>query len=1370
MKGLFARILGKYNDLPQAFASGDLTIDEEVKIRAELATILVQEGDRTGQKSLIYDAIHHVDTILRRLPPDSLDRPKHLSKLSYLKVSEYAATHSRRALNDAVLNGRRARDLAVSNNLLQRDSFEYFDILNNCGYALSQRYALLQEEPDLEEAIACARETHDTAAKDSLSYIRNLNNLASRLRLRYNQSHDENDINHALRLINELQSNSVPGTEEYSMATAQISVMGMDKFNRTNKLEDLNEALVNAEVSLDFLPGGFESRLPLLTMIVQLYRERYKKTAQIADLRRATEYSKTLFQTVPLEHAARGRFLLDYLMDLRSFSTNEETLETLTKNVREAQSALRNMSRKYHEKKHCQAIVADIFFLQYDLTHNIRDLLALIEHIQDILDEYNRDIDHGDPTLGMADTAWIQDFKNFLNIICNAQPHNVMRSMAESEILEQSRIARKASPDSSIRTVDAFYRKHNLRLQVLCEAIQNMRVLSSAEIDEEVKKLQKENEAVLNQRNKSKPLERDDYTTELGLRKLAITEKGEMILDLRNMMEGVLGYDVEKNYTAAELASVMAESEQNSLDTARQQGRHPNLSLCRMCRDYYKVIQPTSQGFELTAEHAVFPFGNYFQLRQRKHCSICSLVLSLITTSTGALHPKLAAIDPEVQGVRMSLGTLATNEKVLRIDYGMKFVGELRIVTMQNKYQALRQAHEMVALPSSWESSNDDPVIRQTINPSIVNKWLSACDNNHGSACNHARSEKRAAKVLSLNFIDVQHECLVAASSDEKYFALSYTWGRVDMCRTLKSNYEERRRPGALVTVPFPSTIRDAMRFVRSLGERYLWVDAICLVQDDEVQMARDIPNMDVVYGQAFATIVALVGSDANAGLAGVRDGTRLPQKITTLTISENSPYLDDDPSSTDKTTICLVATPRDLKLSLELSQWNTRGWIVQEHLLSRRCLYFAPDALYFKCGEETLSEGGCNEQYDARMMNKHSLDVGSALGKEKPMNPIFSLGSDVYDLPQEPRLKIALHAYSKLVNVYSERNLSFKSDILNAFSGMFSVLEEHFQSTTFHGLPAAVFSHALLWTPAARLPRRGAELPTNLKPPGNPDPQFPSWSWVGWDGPVDFRMLHTAKGELLLPTPTVNVYETASGPIRDALVKQEASSTSTTAGLRETAEQTPHDSDDTNIDISTPQEQPPQKQIIAKIVPDKVRQSSWIITAPIAPEARNDVHIASKLLQFTARTVCVNAFQISPVKEYLSLSSQRHIRSSQAVRRVKDRHGNHCGLWWEQAGYGYVGLGISKEAESKIDMLEISRYGDVHCPRDGPYLVEGPISMFDEKVFPAVGRNSGLVNILVIDLDMGLPDGIGERCTVAVIHAAAWDAAHPQNKEVRMV
>jgi hypothetical protein len=48
-----------------------------------------------------------------------------------------------------------------------------------------------------------------------------------------------------------------------------------------------------------------------------------------------------------------------------------------------------------------------------------------------------------------------------------------------------------------------------------------------------------------------------------------------------------------------------------------------------------------------------------------------------------------------------------------------------------------------------------------------------------------------------------------------------------------------------------------------------------------------------------------------------------------------------------------------------------------------------------------------------------------------------------------------------------------------------------------------------------------------------------------------------------------------------------------------------------------------------------------------------------------------------------------------------------------------------------------------------------------------AVGAGSGLVNVLVADMNQGHPDGIGDRCTVAVIHVKAWLAAHPQEKEV---
>lgn len=83
--------------------------------------------------------------------------------------------------------------------------------------------------------------------------------------------------------------------------------------------------------------------------------------------------------------------------------------------------------------------------------------------------------------------------------------------------------------------------------------------------------------------------------------------------------------------------------------------------------------------------------------------------------------------------------------------------------------------------------------------------------------------------------------------------------------------------------------------------------------------------------------------------------------------------------------------------------------------------------------------------------------------------------------------------------------------------------------------------------------------------------------------------------------------------------------------------------------------------------------------------------------------------------------------------------------------------------------MLGISAYGDAYHPRRGLYGVEGEIRVFDDDAFPAVGSGSGLVNVLVVDLDMGHPDGIGDRCTVAVIHIKAWEAAGPLDKEVRL-
>lgn len=73
-----------------------------------------------------------------------------------------------------------------------------------------------------------------------------------------------------------------------------------------------------------------------------------------------------------------------------------------------------------------------------------------------------------------------------------------------------------------------------------------------------------------------------------------------------------------------------------------------------------------------------------------------------------------------------------------------------------------------------------------------------------------------------------------------------------------------------------PRTIRDAVDFVSRLGERLLWVDALCLIPDDPLDIQRGTTVMDLIYGNSILTIAAAGGKDADAGLAGVHPGTRV--------------------------------------------------------------------------------------------------------------------------------------------------------------------------------------------------------------------------------------------------------------------------------------------------------------------------------------------------------------------------------------------------------------------------------------------------------------------------------------------------------------
>jgi hypothetical protein len=294
-----------------------------------------------------------------------------------------------------------------------------------------------------------------------------------------------------------------------------------------------------------------------------------------------------------------------------------------------------------------------------------------------------------------------------------------------------------------------------------------------------------------------------------------------IVLDLRGPMTNIFGDDIIAPRSHSEFVAKQAQLEKESVEKAKAKAEHPNPKLCHMCR-LVKPLSPTMvedgrPGFQWNPEKSFMPFGNWHQLKLRTECSICRLVLSLIVSDQvqNTLHPRLAAVDWEIQGTTLHVGELASGEEVLLVRYGMRQVGELRIVSPRNYTHATRQGWEdrdqqrefEEFMSDSGNGKDDGPhrsAVGQQVNTIILKRWLNDCDQNHGEACNiscHGNdSSARYVANTPLVFIDVVDHCLVPTTSAVKYFALSYVWGTDEMSQTLLANYESRCQIGGLPT------------------------------------------------------------------------------------------------------------------------------------------------------------------------------------------------------------------------------------------------------------------------------------------------------------------------------------------------------------------------------------------------------------------------------------------------------------------------------------------------------------------------------------------------------------------------------------------
>ncbi|EFX01529.1 heterokaryon incompatibility protein [Grosmannia clavigera kw1407] len=427
-----------------------------------------------------------------------------------------------------------------------------------------------------------------------------------------------------------------------------------------------------------------------------------------------------------------------------------------------------------------------------------------------------------------------------------------------------------------------------------------------------------------------------------------------------------------------------------------------------------------------------------------------------------------------------------------------------------------------------------------------IRSWLRLCEEKH-ERCRLLPYGTKPS-IAKLTVIDVELMCLTEQAAP-RYFALSYVWGTGAVFRAVSANVERLKIPGELEKLgnQIPLVIRDVFLLMRRLGERYLWVDSLCIVQDCEDMKLKLIGKMDIIYAEAACTIVAHGSFDANSAIPGIRQGTRRPYRVTASNCHSAAAGIQNE---------MIVCSPCDY--TQFSTAYDTRAWTFQEQLLSRRRLVFGADEAFFSCQSQDASDW-CEEPltYSDREAKARPSKVlfdtdGSRVAFLPNLNPdltgmadttktrqaLMSLSrlvsSRIDSKDKAEMFSTIFFAYTSAVTHYTGRHLTCQSDILKAFSGILSTIErtcDFGPDSTIYGLLGNYLFYCLNWVGKAVVRRPG----------------WPSWSWIGWESQAFFLERHNP-AEL---APQINeAYLVDRGEVRTFTLNSEASAANDNASI----------------------------------------------------------------------------------------------------------------------------------------------------------------------------------------------------------------------------
>lgn len=280
-------------------------------------------------------------------------------------------------------------------------------------------------------------------------------------------------------------------------------------------------------------------------------------------------------------------------------------------------------------------------------------------------------------------------------------------------------------------------------------------------------------------------------------------------------------------------------------------------------------------------------------------------------------------------------------------------------------------------------------------------------------------------------------------TSRPRYATLSHCWGGNVPSRLIAEELDLRLK--AVPLEELPKSFTDAIKIARELGFEYLWIDSLCIIQDDKEDWLQESSVMASVYGGTSLNIAASSATDSSKGcfLKPLYYSGGIRAKVT-VNSEERVQDFKDSAGYSRATSMSFLAT---------------RAWAIQERLLAPRTIHFGNRGAFWECGMTIASE---------------SLPDG--------------FGEYLADTLVAR--EVGLRSYWRaIVMQYSEANLTYSKDKLPALSGIARKTYSETGDQYLAGMWKEDIETQLCWKPDT----------LRSRPPW----RAPTWSWTSVDGRV---------------------------------------------------------------------------------------------------------------------------------------------------------------------------------------------------------------------------------------------------------------------------